>query len=147
MDDHRSSVESILEIKPSFIDRPESQEYFQRKFGIDPNHRKDTRDFTNEETVTNGVIEEMIIRNEFMKLAALSPVAKIDTKIVQEIMANTGINESSVESTINRLYPHGAIGSFLSNYFEMAFCGRDNATDFEKATTEIFESKIGRAHV
>jgi len=143
LDDQILNVKSILTVHPSFIDRPENQEYFQRKYGIDPNHRKDTRDFSKEETVTNKVIEEMIIRNEFMKLSSLSPIAKIDVDIIREISTVTGIEESNVEVTLNRLYPHGAIGSFLSNYFEMAFAGRDNATDFEKATTAIFEKIFG----
>jgi hypothetical protein len=43
----------------------------------------------------------------------------------------------------SRHYPHGAVGSFMSEYFEMAFHGRDNATDFEKATAELFNGVFG----
>jgi hypothetical protein len=136
-------VQSVLSFSLAFIDRPEKQEYFQRKFGIDPNHKKDTRDFSREVTVTAKVIEEMIIRNEFIKLASLSPIAKIDTGIINKIVDVTGLRESIIELTLSKLYPHGAIGSFLSNYFEMAFAGRDNAIEFERATTEVFESIFG----
>ena len=42
-----------------------------------------------------------------------------------------------------RLYPHGAVGAFMSEYFEMAFKSREEATDFEKATVELFRDTFG----
>ena len=45
----------------------------------------------------------------------------------------TGIDSKLVEDTLLRWYPHGAIGSFMTEYQEMAFKGREDATDFEKA--------------
>lgn len=35
-------------------------------------------------------------------------------------------------------YPNGSVGEFMTKYFEMAFIGRDEATEFEKATVELF---------
>ena len=40
LDDKRGEVRRILSDKPNFIDRPEQHEYFQRKYGIDPKHKK-----------------------------------------------------------------------------------------------------------
>lgn len=39
-------VKAILSVCPPFIDRPTQHEYFQRKYGIDPKHQKDTRNLT-----------------------------------------------------------------------------------------------------
>ena len=43
-----------------------------------------------------------------------------------------------VEGVLLKSYPHGSIGAFMSAYFEMAFQGRDEAINFEKATTDLF---------
>lgn len=40
--DKREEVRKILRDKPNFIDRPEQHEYFQRKYGIDPKHKRIT---------------------------------------------------------------------------------------------------------
>ena len=45
-----------------------------------------------------------------------------------------------VEDVLFRLYPHGSVSSFLSNYYSMAFKGTEEATDFEKATVKLFEN-------
>lgn len=44
---------------------------------------------------------------------------------------------------MQKLYPRGAVGSFMSEYFEMAFRGRDDAVEFEKATAELFKTVFG----
>ena len=50
---------------------------------------------------------------------------------------------ANVETVLYKEYPYGAIGGFLSGYYEMAFKGRDEATDFEVATTSIFKDILG----
>ena len=45
-----------------------------------------------------------------------------------------------IEKYLQKNYPSGSIGAFMTSYFEIAFKGKDEATDFEKATTEIFIS-------
>ena len=45
-----------------------------------------------------------------------------------------------IEKYLQKNYPSGSIGAFMTSYFEMTFKGKDEATDFEKATTEIFVS-------
>ena len=44
-----------------------------------------------------------------------------------------------IEEILFKFYPHGSIGSFMASYFEMAFKGREECTEFEKATTELFK--------
>lgn len=143
LNDQVQNVQRVLSVQTPFIDRPNNQEYFQRKFGIDPNHKKDTRDFSKEETVTSKAIEEMVVRNEFIKLSSISPIVRINSTVISAIYESTGINVARIESILNKLYPHGAIGPFLSNFFELAFSGRDNATEFEIATHSIFKEIFG----
>jgi len=139
IDDKMDEVQSILSATPPFIDRPEQQEYFQRKYGLDPKHKKDTRNLTQTKTITAKMIAEQKIKQAFIGESLKSPIGKISTGLIDKIAEQTGIEISVVEETLLKLYPHGAIGSFMTEYFEMAFKGRDEATEFEKATVELFK--------
>lgn len=140
LDDKKAEVKEILAETPSFINRPEQHEYFQRKFGVDPEHTKDTRNLTSTRTVTHKIIAEQKIKQAFISESLKKPMARIDSQVVDKIIEITGIDANLVEETLLKYYPHGAIGSFMTEYFEMAFKGRDNATEFELATVELFKS-------
>lgn len=141
--ERQEDVNNILAENPPFIDRPEQHEYFQRKYGIDPKHRKDTRDLTGAVTVTAKIIAEQKIRNAFIGESLKAPIAKISSAVIDKVTELTGIDSELVEDTLLRWYPHGAIGSFMTEYQEMAFKGREDATDFEKATVAIFRDSFG----
>ena len=136
-------VRSILSITPPFIDRPAQHEYFQRKYGLDPKHQKDTRNLSRSKTITAKVIAEQIIKKAFVVESLTSPVSKITSDLIDRITEKTGSEEKLVEETLRKLYPRGAIGSFMTEYFEMAFKGRDEATEFEKATAKLFSEVFG----
>jgi len=141
--DKTDEVDTILSESPSFIDRPEQHEYFQRKFGLDPKHRKDTRNLSETQTITAKMIAEHKIKQAFIGESLKKPIMRITPDIVNKIIDQTGIDEKLVEETLLKLYPHGAVGSFMTEYFEMAFKGRDEATEFEKATAELFKIVLG----
>lgn len=143
LDDKKAEVEEILAEIPPFINRPEQHEYFQRKFGVDPEHTKDTRNLTATRTVTHKIIAEQKIKQAFISESLKMPIAKIDSRVIDKIIDMTGIDANLVEETLLKYYPHGAIGSFMTEYFEMAFRGRDNAIEFETATVELFQSAFG----
>lgn len=135
----RDEVTAILSVTPPFIDRPNEHEFFQRKYGLDPKHRKDTRNLANTPTVTLKVIAEQKIKQAYITESLRRPIAKITPAIIDKIIDVTGLNEKLVEETLYKLYPAGSIGGFMTKYYEMAFKGRDEATDFEKATAELFQ--------
>ena len=138
-----NEVDSILRDPPDFVDRPDQHEYFQRKYGIDPKHRKDTRNLTGTTTITAKVIAEMKIKNAFVAESLKQPISAITASIIDKITEQTGLDEHIVEDTLRKYYPRGSIGAFMTEYFEMAFKGRDEATEFEKATASIFEDVFG----
>ena len=135
----RDEVEQILIEKFPFIDRPESHEYYQRKYGIDPKHRKDTRNLEKTKTITARIIAEQKIKSAYIKAAIRKPILGVTPDLIISITNETGIKESLVHEVIQRSYPHGAIGAFMAAYFEMAFKGTEEAIEFEKATTELFK--------
>lgn len=136
-------VNKILLQKVSFIERPDDHEFFQRKYGLDPWHQKDTRNLLNTGMVSSKLIDMQRIRQAFIAVSMRRPIAQIGADIVLEIASKTGTDKVLVETVLYNEYPHGAIGGFLSGYYEMAFKGRDEAVDFEIATTSIFKDILG----
>lgn len=72
-----------------------------------------------------------------------SPITKISTALIDKITEQTSIDTKFVEETLFKLYPKGSVGSFMTEYFEMAFKGRDEATEFEHATVKLFKDVFG----
>lgn len=140
LEDKLDEINAILNTRLPFIDRPESHEYFQRKYGLDPKHRKDTRNLENTKTITERIIAEQKIKHAFVKLSITRPISSITPDLIAEIAAQTGILDTIVEDVLWRTYPHGSIGAFMASYFEMAFKGTEEAIAFEKATTELFST-------
>jgi len=139
----KDDVRLILEQEFPFIDRPEQADYYQRKYGCPPWRSKDTRNISMTSTITAQVIAVMKIQREFFAISIKEPIAKINSVVVDKIVNATGILPGLVEETLQRLYPHGAINTFMTEYFEMAFKGTEEAIAFEKATVEILKSVFG----
>ena len=143
LDDKHLEVQHILATYQPFINRPEQQEFFQRKYGLDPKHKKDTRNLTGAKTVTAEIIAEQKIKQAYIAESLKQPITKITTALIDKIADQTGIRDKLVEEILLKLYPKGSIGAFMTEYFEMAFKGRDEAVDFEKATVELFRNVFG----
>ena len=143
LDDKRDEVRKILSDRPKFIDRPEQHEYFQRKYGIDPKHKKDNRNLTMTQTVTAMLLAKQKVRQAYIIESLERPITNITSSIVEIIVERTGINAKIVEDILLETYPNGSVGAFMTKYFEMAFKGRDKAVEFEKATVELFREVFG----
>lgn len=139
----RDEVRFILMENIPFVDRPEQQEYFQRKYGVDPNHRKDNRDLTKAMTITPKVIARQKVIQAYISVSLERPIIKITPELVDYVVYQTGIDGKMAEEILVETYPTGSISSYLTKYFEMAFKGRDEATEFEKATVELFGDVFG----
>ncbi|MGB4610613.1 MAG: restriction endonuclease FokI C-terminal domain-containing protein [Saccharofermentanales bacterium] len=136
--DKKDEVKQILNAPVPFIDRPEQQEYFQRKYGVDPKHTKDTRNLTKSRSITAKMIAENKVKKLFITESLKRPITKIDRGLIDTLVEKSGIKEKIVEEILLKFYPRGSVGAFMTEYFEMAFRGRDDATDFEKTTAQIF---------
>ena len=136
-------VSKILEKDIPLIDRPHDQEYFQRKYGVDPYHKKDDRNLLQTINITPRAITKQKIMQAFITASLSHPITYISSSLVDSIADSTGIDYKTVEDVLIETYPSGAVGAFMTKYFEMAFKGRDEATEFESATAELFESVWG----
>jgi hypothetical protein len=142
-EEKKSEVAHILKEKSGLISNPTDPEFFQRKYGIDPWHKKDTRNLLETKTITSRNIDIQKIKNAMIILASKRPIKSIDNTVIDYVVEVTGADKALVENTLISAYPHGLIGGFLANYYEMAFKGTEEATDFEIATTELFSDVFG----
>ena len=143
IEDAISESEKILSTTPPFIDRPEQQEFFQRKYGVDPKHSKDNRNLTETKTVTDKILADQRIKQAFISESLKAPISKISDSLIYKISEQTGYEALRVGETLQEYYPRGAVGSFMTEYFEMAYKGKDEAIEFEKATAELFQDIFG----
>ena len=141
--ERRNQVKEILSEQPPFIDRPTNQEYFQRKYGVDPKHRKDSRDLNQSITITPKIIARQKVMQAYITESLNRPITSVTAGLVDYIVSVTGIDGKTVEEILIETYPHGSVGAFMTKYFEMAFKGRDEATEFEKSTAELFRDVFG----
>ncbi len=140
LSEKRAEVYSIIKEHLPFIGRAEDEEYYQRKYGTDPKHNKDTRNLLDTRSITPALVAERQIKNIFIKYSIKQPIYSITNELIESISNSSGFTTRIVEDILLRNFPNGAIGSFMTNYFEMAFRGRDEATEFEIATVELFKN-------
>ena len=143
LEERRTQVKDIINEQIPFIDRPNEQEYFQRKYGIDPKHKKDNRNLNNSITITPKIIAKQKVKQVYISESLNRPITGITSELVDYIVEVTGIDGKTVEEILIETYPHGSVGAFMTKYFEMAFNGRDEAIEFEKSTTELFKDVFG----
>lgn len=132
------AVDAFIETTTAFIPNPQLTENYQRAFGRG-RVAKDLRNFDRENPLSQKELNEARIRREYVLLALKTPITGITPDIVEHISNTTGIDETIVEMFLVQNYPHGNIDDFFLAYRELAHLGRDGATDFEKATCEIFK--------
>lgn len=136
-------VKAVLCKTYRFIDHPENHENFQRKYGLDLKHSKDIRNLLHSNSITNSMLVEIQIKHAFIAESLRKPICRISADVIEAVSERTGYSEKVVEEKLLKLYPNGAIGSFMTEYFNMAFKGTEKATDFEKATVELFRDVFG----
>lgn len=125
------------------IKDPDNEVVFQRRYGLKPGQRKDTRNLMNSKTVTPKMIQEQEITTAFISLSSERIISEITDDVVAEISDATGIDRSTVSSVLQMKFPRGASEAFLSNYLELSARSREKATEFELATAEIFRKIFG----
>lgn len=139
---HQEVAELLLEIRPMIKYNGEA-DLFQRKYGVDPWHEKDTRNLLNTPDISAKAIDSGRIKKCFFEYSAIAPVAEITASIVNYIAEKAGTDYDLTERVLQKQYPHGAMGGYLANYRSLAFGGKKTAIDFEKATTRIFQDIFG----
>ncbi len=114
LDEKAEEVANILATDIPFIDRPEEHEFFQRKYGLDPSHRKDTRNLNRTITITSRIIAESRIRKVYIGESLKRPITRIDSELIGKIVVQTGFDYALVEDVLKESYPNGSVGAFMT---------------------------------
>lgn len=141
-------VDEFIQEKPKFIANPELPENYQRAYGKGK-FAKDLRNFDRVDLKSKQELNEARIQKEYVLLALKTPITGITPDIVNMIVAQTGIDEKTVENFLIKHYPDGNIDDFFLAYKELAHMGTAGAKDFEEATCEMFRKifKMRAEHV
>ena len=141
-------VDEFIQEKPKFIPNPELTENYQRAYGKGK-FAKDLRNFDRVNLKSKQELNEARIQKEYVLLALKTPITGITPDIVNVIVAQTGIDEKTVENFLIKHYPNGNIDDFFLAYKELAHMGTAGAKEFEEATCEMFRKifKMRAEHV
>lgn len=143
------SEEIVAAIVDEYKDRPlikawDNEEKFQRRYGLLPGQRKDTRNLDGEiGAISAGAIEEMRIEHAYLGIASTNVISRITPQVIKEVSTKTGISPARVERVLTSKYPGGSAAWFMAQYVQLAFQSRERATDFEIATASIFQDVFG----
>lgn len=130
-------VDNFIQKNPKYIPNPELTENYQRAYGRG-SFAKDLRNFDNINLKSQRELIEARIQKEYVLLALKTPIMGITPDIVETIVANTGINEKTVEQFLLKHYSESNIDDFFLSYRELAHMGTEGAREFEEATCEMF---------
>lgn len=134
-----NEVRRLVAAQPVLVGRTNEHEFFLRKYGLGPNHRRDNRNFV----AGGGVVaaQDAEKRNILMALwdiLAREPIQAIDTPLINRISNKTGVRAAQVERVITAMGLQPTLTVFEERYLTLSMGGREFATEFEKATEGVF---------
>lgn len=131
-------VSEIVSEHIPFITRQNNYELFQRRYGLDSTHIKDTRNLLKRIEITDFMVAEIMVKRMFISLALKEPICSITDDVILKIYEQSGIRPYIIAEVLEKNFPNGAIDVFMPNYFEMAFMGFKQSREFAEATATIF---------
>ncbi len=108
-DDKRKEVGDLVANMPTYIQYPVENDVYQRKYGVDPWHQKDTRNLLNTVAVSSKVIDRNRILRAFFNYSSLNPVRRINAEVVDYICNISGTDPRYTESVLIETNPNGAV--------------------------------------
>lgn len=142
----RTEVKKIIEEYTALplIKDHDNEEKYQRRYGRKPGQIRDDRVLDSQfASRTSAAIEADRIKIVMMEIATTELINEINLEVVEKISRRTGSTQARVEQVLAEIYPNGATDTFMQGYVHLAFQSRDKATEFEKATAEIFRKVFG----
>ena len=82
LEEKQTEVAQILASPPRLIPYTDNPEIFQRAYGLDPAHRKDTRNLLATQTITPQVIAEMKVKGEYIRISGTRPITGITPDLI-----------------------------------------------------------------
>lgn len=143
-EDAQQEVDRVLEQLQSapLIGDPEDEPKFQRRYGLKPGQKKDTRRQLGTSISRRGMVDNLVA-SAFYGLSGERPVTHLTPDIVQEVAGRVAVKYDDAERILRRIAPSGDVEYFLHEYSQMAFDSGKRAREFERATAAIFRDIFG----
>jgi hypothetical protein len=128
------------------IPDPHRQESYQRRYGLPPGKRKDTRDLGRESASSSISLEALRVQTTLLSISRVELISKMPpSELTERIVKKTGFKHAVVQSILDELIPNSGrtLNQFLLGYASLARGGREGARDFEQATADVFEKIFG----
>ena len=139
LDSRKQEVINRLEKPCSLITRVAGEyEYFQRKYGLGPHHKRDDRKFSTLSNVSANQAEKSKVLLALSDILAFQPIKSISEDVLTKISEKTGVDSRSVERIISTLGVQPSYDVFEEKYLQLSMSGRAFATEFEQSTEGIF---------
>ncbi|WNB93426.1 AlwI family type II restriction endonuclease [Bacillus sp. NEB1478] len=136
IDEANAFINDGTSLKPLNQKNKYWKENFQRNFGLLPGKNRDNRRFEDDK-VTENIIVERIVLNEFLTIARKNPISEITEDLIHTVSKQTGIPLVQVEDILDH-FRVDTFSLFETNYVDMAHSGRELAAEFEHATLDVF---------
>lgn len=117
-----------------------SEESFQRRFGT-WNKQKDTRDLTEKESKSHLSVDQTIILSKFYQFCGEHLIAEIPDTFIENLSKGYGFSKSRIIDTISP-YIKNSLNFFQSTYHNLSYGGTRSAIAFERATSELLNSRL-----
>lgn len=142
-DSRRKDAEAAIQFYDKRPLEPTHAEKFQRMYGVTPGRRKDGRRFDGVGAPRSKI--ERRIQTVLVGMGRTRLIDHVSPDLVAEVAGRTGFAKDVVERALARIIPdeRKAQDAFLSNFSALAFSGTEEATEFEKATAELFRRFFG----
>ncbi len=131
-------VNELLRQPATLIGRVDEEEYFQRKFGLGPNRKRDDRRFGEGGTISAQDTEVSKVLLVLWDILASLPIKSIDDDLLNAISSKTGVPESKVEKIVVSLGVQPSYEVFERKYLQLAVGGTAFAKEFERSTEGVF---------
>ena len=116
----------------------ETEELFQRQYGLDLFRRKDTRKLTRVPVVARGELAKRKIIRMYEAIQAHKPITHLSAELFSEISQRTGCPVEEVESIISTEVPPPALEPFERRFLELSISGLKGWIEFQEVATNLF---------
>jgi hypothetical protein len=132
-------VQAMVADQPPIIGRSNEHEYFQRKYGLGPNHLRDNRNFVAGGGAVGAIeTERRSVLMALWDILSREPITAINAPLIARISDQTGVRTRTVERVIEAMGVQPTMNAFEERYLQLSVGGRAFATEFEKATEGVF---------
>jgi len=116
----------------------ETEELFQRQYGLDLFHQKDTRKLTKVPVVPRDELAKRKIIRLYEAIQAHKPITDLSSELFKEISQRAGCPLKEVERIISSEVPPPALEPFERKFLELSTSGLKGWVEFQEVATNLF---------